>query len=121
MPKGVEVFVRPPLPFEEPLMASAAAQAKGGGGGGVEGWKRERGGGPACEEKERKNEGEKTLLIRFSSVSSCKGRSRCFSLRRLFFLFREVDCRLICPLWSSRAWIRKGEACRDLTFRGRLA
>ena len=44
VPKGVEVFVRPPLPFEEPLMASAAAQAKGVGGGGVggleegEGW-----------------------------------------------------------------------------------
>ena len=37
-PKGVEVFVRPPLPVEEPLMAQAKA---GGGGGGMEegdGW-----------------------------------------------------------------------------------
>ena len=42
VPKGVEVFVRPPLPVEEPLMAAGAAQAKGGGGGGGleegEGW-----------------------------------------------------------------------------------
>ena len=39
VPKGVEVFVRPPLPVEEPLVASVA---KGGGGGGGmeegEGW-----------------------------------------------------------------------------------
>ena len=42
VPRGVEVFVRPPLPVEEPLMAVAKGEGSGGGGGvgleGGEGW-----------------------------------------------------------------------------------
>lgn len=42
VPRGVEVFVRPPLPVEEPLMAVAKGEGSAGGGGvgleGGEGW-----------------------------------------------------------------------------------